>query len=349
MLNEYMDEFSYRTFSDLLTGYRLSAVLMQAHDSGVFDAVGPEGGESAEICARMGWEPAYGDRFLRCLGGLGLLIRTGSGYALGPFASTYLCSASPHYQGNTLLFERQLQASWTQLTATLGAGKRVFATGDKDSRALQKAFSTFLGAMDEAAAIRARELWSWLPVAASGGIILDTGAGSGAYLSDFLRRYSAWTGIFCDLPEVVADSSLHQRLAGTADRLRWCGCNLLADGPSDFDLIAGQSCDLVLLSNIIHCQGAEETEGLLRKAAAKTRDRGLLVVHDFFSDGGWRGALYDIHMMLNTFNGRTYPLPDIIAMASACGFRHSTAGRLPSGSTALVLARDAEVLTSLPG
>jgi len=335
-----MDDSSYRTFSDLLTGYRLSALLMQAHDSGLFDAMGQEGSDGAELCARLGWDPAYGDRFLRCLCGLGLLRQDGGRYRPGPFAAAYLCSASPQYQGKTLAFERQLQASWEQLTATLGAGERVFATQDKDPRELQKALSTFLGAMDEAARVRAVELWEWLPLAASEGTILDAGAGSGAFLAEFLRRYSSWKGIFCDLQEVVADSGLHQRLAGIGDRLCWCGCNLLAQDPSDFDLIAPASCDLVLLSNIIHCQGIQETEGLLRKTAAKMKDRGMLVVHDFFTDCGWRGALYDIHMMLNTFNGRTYTLQEIAGLASSAGLCRSVSAQLPSGSAVLVLARD---------
>ncbi len=38
----------------------------------------------------------------------------------------------------------------------------------------------------------------------------------------------------------------------------------------------------------------------------------MIVVHDFFSDSGWRGSLYDMHMMPNTFNGKTYSQQEII-------------------------------------
>ena len=137
----------------------------------------------------------------------------------------------------------------------------------------------------------------------------------------------------------MTNAELHQQLAGMASRLKWCACNLLDDGPSDFGAISDQSCDLVLLSNIIHCQGTVETEVLLRKAAAKTAEQGLLVIHDFFSDTGWRGALYDIHMMLNTYNGKTYSLQEVLEMAAPCGFCHSLPKQLPSGSTALILSR----------
>ncbi len=349
MLNLQQEDGSFLAFSDLLTGYRLSLVLMQAHEAGVFDAIGREGAEGPELCARLGWEPVYGARFLRCLCGLGLLGTRAGRYFLSSFAATYLCSGSARYQGRTLDFEKKLFGSWERLTSCLAAGKRVFSTADKDPQELQRAFSTYLGSMDEAARIRSRELWEWFPPPAAVGTILDMGAGSGAFLGGFLTRYPGWRGIFCDLPEVVADPALHGRLAETCSRLSWCGCNLLADAASDFDLIREQSCDLVVLSNIIHCQGRREAEVLLRKAVSKACRQGVLVIHDFFSDTGWRGALYDIHMMLNTFNGKTYPLQEIVGIGAACGFGHTSSMQLPSGSTVLVLAEKRESIVPFTG
>lgn len=334
-------EGTFLDFSDLLTGYRLTSVLMLAHAAGVFAAIDQEGREEAELCTRLGWEPVYGDRFLQCLCGLGLLKQQGSRYFLSRFAATYLHPQSGQYQGKTLAFEQQLHRSWGQLAATLQTGQRVFATEDKDPQTLRQAFATYLGAMDEAARIRAKELWDGMELQASTGTILDIGAGSGAFLHDFLTRYPGWRGVFCDLPEIVADNTLHQRLAEMADRLNWCSCNLLANEPSAFDALSDQSCDLVLLSNIIHCQGDAETDLLLRKAAAKTAECGVVVIHDFFSDSGWRGALYDIHMMLNTFNGKTYSLMEMRAMAASHGLRPRTVRQLASGSTALIFTRKA--------
>ena len=79
-----------------------------------------------------------------------------------------------------------MHESWEQLTPTLHAGKRIFATRDKDPRELQKAFSVFLGAMDEAARVRAVELWDWLPFCGIGGeTILDAGAATGRFWPNF--------------------------------------------------------------------------------------------------------------------------------------------------------------------
>lgn len=336
----------YLAFADLLTGYRQGEVLLLAHEAGVFAAIGA-GRTAAELCVQAGWDPVYGERFLRCLCGLGLLCEENGSYLLSRFAATYLDPASPHYQGQTLAFERQLQQAWRQLPATLASGHRVFATGDKSPEALEQALTTYLGAMDEAARIRAEEVWEALPLPAETGTVLDLGAGSGALLAAFLRRFPGWRGIFCDLPQVVADGRLHRRLTDVADRLSWCGCNLLAEGPSEFDGIVDRSCGLVVLSNLIHCQGPVETERLLARAAAKIADDGMLVAHDFFTDTGWRGALYDLHMMVNTYNGQTYTKKEVATMADGCGLPCCLCRELASGSSVLAFARRQAVLSQL--
>ena len=89
----------------------------------------------------------------------------------------------------------------------------------------------------------------------------------------------------------------------------------------------------MLLSNLIHCQGREETTALLGRAAVATALEGQVLIHDFFSDHGPHGALYDLHMMLNTYNGRTYTLRELEKMANGEGLVMDSTWRLASGST----------------
>nr|WP_321465599.1 methyltransferase [uncultured Desulfobulbus sp.] len=326
-----------------MTGYRLSSILLLMEEVALFDVVGEQGETGETICSRIGWDRAYGKRFLDCLCRLGLLDLEGASYLPSRFSRTFLCRRSAAFQGQTLAFEQHLHRSWQQLGATLRAGQRVFATENKSETELAEAFRLYLGAMDEAAALRAEELWQAIGPLPPRGCILDIGAGSGAFLAAFLRRHPTWSAMYCDLPQVV-DSSNHPRLDPFASRLSWCRCNLLDAGDPEFAALPSSGYDLVLLSNLIHCQSAEENERILQRAVEKTAAEGKLLIHDFFSDCGWRGALYDLHMMLNTYNGRTYPVEECVDMAARCGFGYHISQALHSGSTLLTLARSESVL-----
>lgn len=342
-MNERLTNHSFLDFSDALTGYRLSNILMLVEQVALFEGLDAQGERAAQICARIGWDPTYGKRFLDCLCSLGLLECADDHYQPSQFSRHFLCRSSPSYQGQTLAFEQQLLHSWQQLQATLRAGQRVFATSDKSAEQLDQAYSRYLGAMDEAAMLRAEEVWQAIPPLADHGRILDLGGGSGAYLATFLSRYPGWLAIYCDLPQVV-DSAHHHRLAPLSKRITWCRCNLLDAAASELDAISSASCDVTLLSNLVHCQDFHETTRIIQRAAEKTAPEGLLLIHDFFSDCGWRGALYDLHMMLNTYNGRTYRAQECIAMAATRGFCCHKLQALGSGSTLLLLARTPSAL-----
>lgn len=347
MREETGGEWSFAAFSDRLTAYRFSAVLLLAHESGLLDLVATQGRPAGEICERIGWDSAYGRRFLDCLCGLEILHCEGERYGLSPAARPFLDPDSPSSQRRALDFERQLLLSWGQLDATLRAGARIFAAAEKSPEELAQARARYLGAMDDAAVVRAEELWQCCAHLPERGTLLDLGAGSGAYIAAFLRRNPGWSALFCDLPEIVADGALHRRLHPWRERIGWYGCNLLEEGPSELDRIGEQSCDLVLLSNLLHCQGTEESLRLLRMAAGKTSAEGLLLVHDFFADTDRRGALYDLHMMLNTYNGRTHRLDEIVEAAGRCGLPSHRQLSLPSGTTLLVCARSEEPLQNM--
>ena len=83
----------------------------------------------------------------------------------------------------------------------------------------------------------------------------------------------------------------------------------------------------------------------MAKAAAKIVEGGVLVVHDFFTDTDWRGAVYDLHMMVNTYNGQTYTKKEVATMADGCGFSHCLCRELASGSSVLAFARHQPVLS----
>jgi predicted metal-binding protein len=194
----------------------------------------------------------------------------------------------------------------------------------------------FQGAMSEAAIVRSRELWDALTDLPERGTIIDIGAGEGTYLREFLARHPLWRGIACDLPDVcqqAANGSIPHNLS-------FHPCNILERQELDGLVTKYRArADLLLLSNLLHCYSPDENRALLQQAGEMLAAEGLLVVHDFYRDANSFGALYDLHMLVNTYNGRSYTTAETAALLGGAGFPHYSVVELPSSSLALVASR----------
>lgn len=335
------DDTSYKTFQDILTGYRLSMTLKASYDAGLFDVVGDNRLRAVAICRQTGWDEEKGRRFLDALSGLGLLEKDDGLYGLSLFSKQFLVEQSNDFQGRTLEFEDRLIDSWTFLNDTLEKGERVYNTENKTGEDYEKALEAYLGAMNDAAKIRARELWDHFDPGET-GLILDAGAGSGAFLVEFLMRHDKWRGTFCDLGDVTAIAKKRPELSELKNRIDYVEKNLLEEVPpsqNKYSRTLFPKANIAVLSNIVHCQGTDETKVLLSNILGNVAEDGIVVIHDFFSDSGWRGALYDIHMMLNTYNGRTYTINEMAGILAEFNFLNTKQIELDSGSTVLVTSK----------
>jgi len=329
---------SYLSHQDLLTAYRYSRILMTAHHLGVFESIGYDVLSSSDICMKTGMDHDYGRRFIYTLSSMGLLEYRSGLYGLSEYSKKYLLRNSAMYQGASLDFEERLQDSWQQLEETLVKGMRVFGTEEKQQAVYERQLEKYLKAMDNAALIRASELWDAIQPEGESGLIIDVGAGSGAFLMEFLGRHSLWRGVFCDLSDVVSRAKDESKIKSMMDRLEFRSCNLLDREQVELVLYSF-SADIILVSNVIHCQGRLETENLLSMIVPCLANDGKFVIHDFMTDNGVRGASYDLHMMLNTMNGRTYSSSELVRILKSLGLRKSFKVNLPSASTAMVFFR----------
>lgn len=338
------NDAAYATFRDLLSTHRAVKVMIAATRLGIFETVGDGAASVAAATDATGWPSDAAERFIACLCELGLLGRDDDQVWLSPFSRRFLWRASPDYQGAALEFEHEvLGPSWRALEDAIQTGSRAYSTGDKSPAEYEAALRQFLAAMDDAARLRAAELWDRLPPRTDAGVILDAGAGSGAYLAEFLERHSGWRGVFCDLQDVIDLARRDPRLEALGDRLAYVPCNLL-----ESDLVLPEEMpgpvDLLLLSNVVHVQGKTETAELIRRAVGALGGQGTVIVHDFHGDQNWQGSLYDLEMLINTYNGRSHSTADVAGMLEDCGYAHSISFALPSHSGVVAAAADAERL-----
>jgi SAM-dependent methyltransferase len=103
---------------------------------------------------------------------------------------------------------------------------------------------------------------------------------------------------------------------------------------------------LIVMSNFLHAYGATEARELLHKAADLLRPDGMILIHDYFPDrlGTFpqKGALYDVNMMLNTFNGQCHDSTVITEWLQAAGLPTTRVYDLPSDSAVILSRKSAE-------
>lgn len=329
-------ELNYQTFCDMVTGYRRLAVIMAAVDSGLIDTIGSGNCDAGRLLAAAGMEREAGLRFLGLLAAMGILERDDCGeLRLSPFAATYLHKESRLCQQSVLAFEKLLIKRWGSLGEQLKEGQGKIAA-EPSEEGYRRRLALFHKAMGEAALVRGGELWEAMAGLPQQGVIVDAGAGDGTYLSSFLARFPAWQALACDLPDVLALHSERISAAGIASH----PCNLL-DPAARKNLVAklqGKA-DLLLLSNFIHCYSREENAAMLADLALLPNNGGRIVIHDFFSDANPFSSLYDLHMLVNTYNGRTYTFAETEAMLEEAGLCPLLRVALPSSSHAVIACR----------
>jgi SAM-dependent methyltransferase len=82
--------------------------------------------------------------------------------------------------------------------------------------------------------------------------------------------------------------------------------------------------DVVLMSNVLHGQGATENRALLRSAYRALNEGGRIVLRDVLmnragTDPDW-GALFSVALLLQTPKGRCYGLDEVREWLDVAGF-----------------------------
>ncbi len=125
------------------------------------------------------------------------------------------------------------------------------------------------------------------------------------------------------------------------DPTAWEGIETVAGSVLE-PCIGGEGFDLILLSNIIHAYSPAEATGIVKNFAALLAPGGTVVVHDYLGDlhgaDPVKGALYDLHMLINTYNGRVYKHEEMLELLNEAGLGNVRFFHLQS-DTSLFLAK----------
>lgn len=329
----------FQILEDLATGAWHSELLFAALELGVFEALSTMPGSSDDLAVRLDCDCCSLSRLLEALTAFGLIIKIAGRYENGPLASRYLVPDGATFAGHFLDYRRFLARGWRRLASRVKVGASANNRVEDAHEVYEQRVFTYVRALDFQARLKAAEaverpafLTDIEPRR-----ILDIGGGAGAWSRTLLGRWPQAHAVLLELPEVLSAAVKLHPAPASWNRIECIAGNALTS------CFRKREFDLVVLSNVLHAYGGAEASRLLANAADALAQGGRILIHDYLADDrGTRplkGRLYDLHMMLNTYNGRIYSLAELYAMLDGVGFRNSRLLHLQTDTSIILASR----------
>ena len=289
-------------------------VLLTAVKLDIFGALAEGARTAADVSRRLQTDRKATEILMNALASIGLLRKSGEQFLNAPETQEYLVKSSPNYAGHLLLLQEAEWDNWGRLESVVRTGRspvkeHLFRT---DPRLAENV----LMVLHRVALQHAPTLAKQIDLSGS-RTLLDLGGGAGTHAMAFCQAYPALTATVFDLPETLSTTERLIKEAGLEGRI-----HLLAGDFNRDDL--GGPYDAVLMSDILHYQGAEANAALVRKVHGALASGGRLVIKDRFLDESgtspaWT-AVFAVHILVNTEKGRCYTMAEAVQWLKDAGF-----------------------------
>lgn len=300
---------------------------------GVFDALAGGPLPVDIIAAKISADERGIAVLLDALTRFGYLVRVNGRYANSPTADKWLRSDVPGGYATAFSFWHSVITElWTDLDKSIRQGKRSvdFYSWIEQQPSTLHNFQTMLERM---ACAQSQEVVDLIPIPTTATRLLDIGGGHARYSVAFCQRHPQLTATIVDLPGALAVGRQTVHAAGLTGRIGLQEGNWRS---TEY----GRNQDVVLMFNILHGNGTQENEELVRAAAAALRPGGTLAILEALSDvPAEAGSLGEAHVrtfslnLFHTQGGQTYRFADLADWLGKAGFVAARSYVLPSAPT----------------
>ncbi|MCP3939993.1 MAG: methyltransferase domain-containing protein [Desulfobacteraceae bacterium] len=304
----------FQFLEDLSTAYWYSQVLFTALELNLFCFMDQGLCSVDELAKESECQEFELTRLLRAMDRIGLVTCRENSWYNSQVSSIFLVPGKPDYMGDFFLYRQFMHPQWEKLTQKV-SGKKPKSV----SRLSYKERNLgYVKSTDTLVQQKSKELVRLLGPEKITGPILDIGGGAGSLLRTLQTLTPGTSAVLFDIPEVIeAAHTLYP------DEKDWEGITPLG---GDFRTHKFENTfSLICMSNFLHAYGPDEARQLLLKAVSLLDNDGLLIIHDYFPDRKGaipqKGALYDLAMMLNTFNGVCHDSSTIIEWLETTGIK----------------------------
>jgi hypothetical protein len=278
----------------------------------LFTAIGDRCLTCENIAQRLGANARGMAMLLNALTAMELLDKSEDGFSNTPTGRQFLSKGSPEYLGYIITHHSHLVDSWSKLDEAVEKGIPVRSRASHSSEEWRENF--LMGMFNMAMGLAPRVA---AEVDLSGrGLLLDLGGGPGTYAIHFCLKNPRLKATVYDLATTRPFAEKTIDKFGLSDRVTFLPGDYLKDD-------IGGSYDAAWLSHILHGEGPEDCESVIRKAASALNPGGMLLVHEFILNDSMDGpvfpALFSLNMLLGTAEGQSYSEKQIRNMLARAG------------------------------
>jgi len=291
-----------------------SRVILTAAEIDLFTHLEQKPSSAEEMADTLALDRKALTRLLDCLVIFGLVEKI-----KGPYRNTekgaLLSADHPETVLPMVLHMNHLWNTWSGLTETLRKGQdaqiKAGLTFDEER------MKAFIGAMHVVGKRLSSEIAGAFDLS-SFHKLLDVGGASGTYTIAFLRQNPQMKAVVFDLKGAIPIARERLREEGLIDRVELVAGDFYQDE-------LPKSCDLALLSAIIHQNSLDENLNLFKKVYRALEPGGVILIRDHIMDDSRTrppaGAIFALNMLVNTRGGDTYTLAEVKDSLEQAGFK----------------------------
>ena len=293
----------------------------------IFTQIGNDCLDGDEIARKSDGDADGVKRLLNALTAMGLLTKQRGEYANTPESKSLLVKDSLEYIGHIIMHHHHLVSAWSRLPEAVKSGEQV---KERSSFGKEEERESFLMGMFNLAMNIAPRVVDQIDLSGRNHLI-DLGGGPGTYAIHFCKANPSLRATVYDLSTTEPFATKTIERFGLRDRIDFVAGNYVEDD------IKG-SYDVAWVSQILHGEGPEDCQRIIRKVVSVLEPGGLILIHDFILndnlDGPLFPALFSLNMLINTQHGQSYSQSQITSMLAKAGVKeiHRTPFRGPNDS-----------------
>jgi ubiquinone/menaquinone biosynthesis C-methylase UbiE len=316
-------------------GYAPTLAIEAAVRHGFFNLLDKGPLTAAQIAARTRTSQRGVKAIVDVLVSFDLLRRKGDRFTLAPESAAFLVSTKPSYYGTFFgHISDQLLPSWLQLSEIVRTGRPATKVNAKTEGA--KFFASFVESIFPLSLPAASALGRHLNIqkASASFSVLDIGAGSGVWGIALAKQSPQVRIRAVDWPEVLKVTCRVAQKHGVADRLTTAAGDF-------FEADFGKGHNLATIGHILHSEGRERSQRLLKKVFSALAPGGTVAIQEFVPNDNRTGPpdalIFAVNMLVNTEAGDTFTFAEMSQWLRKAGFKNPRLLDVPSVSP-LVLA-----------